>query len=164
MGEYRRVTLPTRQHPESCVLHPPVANMCFVHELADEGLSLPDDLLQLFTFYDGFDLSFVADPARSNFSLLSSTSLEIEEQCGRFPRRINVFQGDEESTAIAVYSRAGQWRMVFCQEYEPVADAPFDLPALLKFAIKRQSIAEEILDAVDTDPVLSWSAFFGNCA
>lgn len=145
------------RRPEVCTLGAPVDNVYFARELEGDGLPLPEDLLALYAFADGFDLSCVAAPYVPVFSLLPSVSIDTSDGDRGYPRRAAVFQGGDEVQLCLFRDRKKEWWLVYEHEYQPIAKKAFDLRELVRFGWRRMNApALEVLDHE-----LSWDRFFG---
>jgi hypothetical protein len=146
-----------QNRPEACKVAPAVENIHFARELADEGLPLPDELLELYAACDGFDLSCSAATYLPVFSLLPSKSIDTSDEEDGYPRRAAVFQGGDEVQLSIYRDRKKHWWLVYEYEYQPIGKKALDVRELLRFALLRMNAS-----AVDElQAKLSWDRFFG---
>lgn len=145
------------RHPDVCTVAAPVDSVCFAQDLEDDGLPLPDELLALYAFADGFDLSCLADPKGGPvFSLLPSVSIDASDEEEGYPRRAAVFQGGDEVQLCVFRDAKKQWWLVYEHEYRPIARKAFDLRDLVRFGLRR--LHAPTFEALFAE--LSWERFF----
>jgi hypothetical protein len=145
-----------KQHPDACKIGPLIESVYFAQQLEEEGLALPEDLVALYAWADSFDLSCVVATYLPVFSLAPPLSLDASEAEEGYPRRQAVFQGGDEVQFSVYRDREKQWWLVYEYEYQPVGEKPLDLPALIRFGLRRMNAPST--DALSAD--LSWEQFF----
>jgi hypothetical protein len=144
------------ESPPSCRLGAPAAHVAFAHELERRGLPLPDELLALYAFADGFELTARAAPGLPVLALVASASIDELDAGEEQPPRALLFQGGDAEQLCVYRDGDGRWQLLFEYDYEPVARRPLDVRALLRFGLERMAAPLEILD-----DELTWDRFFG---
>ena len=156
--ELQELRSAAEQHPNFCVVRPPVGNVYFAAALREAGLPLPDELLAVYAAHDGFDLSCIADaPHVPVFSLLPSASIDDCEATDGYAHRAACFQGGDEVQMSVYRDRKKLWWLVYEHEYQPIAKKPLELQTLLRFALQRlRATSFEALNEGE----LSWERYF----
>src|SRR5262249_35456484 len=108
------------QHPDICKVGPPVDNINFVKDLEDDGLALPGELLALYAWSDGFDLSCIVARHVPVLSLLPCGSIDVSDSQDDYPRRAAVFQGGDQEQFSVYRDDQKQWWLVYEYEYQPI--------------------------------------------
>ncbi|WP_394844856.1 hypothetical protein LZC95_48395 [Pendulispora brunnea] len=144
------------QHPDACRISPPAQSGYFAEELKADGLLLPEGLLELYAWADGFDISLAVEPNLPVFGLLPAASIDESDESGQYPRRAAVFYGGDEVQFSVYRDEKRQWWLVYEYEYEPIAKKELDLQALIRFAIRRMNAATN--DALRGE--LFWDNYF----
>ena len=146
----------SRERGTGCNAHGPSSNAYFAERLRKDKLLLPDDLVAMYSAFDGFELTCSVAPLVPVFSLLPSTALDIVEGDSEYPRRVVAFQGGDCVDLGVGSDRHEAYWLVYEHDGVPIAKRPLDLRALLAFALARH--AAPSLDELDGE--LSWDAFF----
>ena len=154
--EVARLLELSRERGSGCVAHAPSGNAYFAERLRKDKLVLPEELVAVYSAFDALELTCSAAPVVSVFSLLPSTALDIVEGDADYPRRVVAFQGGDCVDLGVGSDRQGAYWLVYEHDGVPVAKRPYDLRALLGFALARHKAAS--LDELDGE--LSWHGFF----
>lgn len=154
--ELTELAAAAERHSDICRIGSPVQNMYFAKKLEEDGVSLPDELLALYAWADGFDLSCLATTHVPVFSFLPSQSIDISAAKEGYPLRAAVFQGGDEIQFSVYRDRKKQWWLVYEYEYQPVGKKTLDLLDLIRFGLRRMDAPTD--DELDRD--LSWDRFF----
>lgn len=141
-----------------CLAHSPSGNAYFAEKLRLDGVRLPEDLIAVYSAFDGFDLACEVAPYVPVFSLLPSSALDLSDVGHGYPRRAVVFQGgDCVDLGVGTDHKGVDW-LVYEHDGVPIAKRPFELSALFAFALSRH--AAPSVD--DLDGPLAWETFFGD--
>jgi len=144
------------RHPSVCSIASPVQSLYFAKELAEDGLPLPEELLTLYAWADGFDLSCMVATHVPVFSFLPSQSIDVSDAEEGYPRRAVVFQGGDEVQFSVYRDRMKQWWLVYEIEYQPIGKTVLDLRSFLQFGLRRMNAPTG--DALWGE--ISWDRFF----
>jgi hypothetical protein len=144
------------RHPSVCSIAAPVRSVYFADELAEDGLPLPDELLALYAWADGFDLSCMVATHVPVFSLLPGQSIDVSDAEAGYPRRAVVFQGGDEVQFSMYRDQKNQWWLVYEHEYQPIGKKALDLRSVIQFGLRRMNAPTA--DALYGE--LSWDRFF----
>lgn len=143
-------------HSDICSIGSPVQSIYFAKELEEDGLALPNELLALYAWADGFDLSCSAATHVPVFSFLPSQSIDVSDAQEGYRRRAAVFQGGDEIQFSVYRDQRKQWWLVYEYESQPIGKKVLDLLDLTRFGIRRMNTPT--VEALDGD--LSWDRFF----
>jgi hypothetical protein len=83
-------------------------------------------------------------------------SLDPSDAEDGYPLRQAVFQGGDEEQFSVYRDEQQQWWMVYEHEYQPVGKKQLDLPALIRFGLRRMN--SRSIDELATS--MSWDRFF----
>jgi len=143
------------RNSDVCSIGSPVQSIYFAKEFEEDGLPLPGELLALYAWADGFDLSCLTTRVPV-FSLLPSQSIDVSDAGEGYPRRAAVFQGGDEVQLSVYRDRKKQWWLVYEYESQPIGKKVVDLRALVQFGLRRMNATVDD----ELDDVLSWDRFF----
>ena len=154
--ELAEVCAAAAQHSGLCSVGSPVQSIYFAKELEEDGLPLPHELLALYAWADGFDLSCLSATHVPVFSFVPSQSIDISDAEDGYPRRAAVFQGGDEVQFSVCRDRKKRWWLVYEYEYQPIGKKALDLHDLIRFGLRRMNAPT--VNTLNGD--LSWDRFF----